>query len=112
MIFNQSWWSPSAALRSAPWNGPDRQSHFSESKFMKTLTYKGISILPTDNSEDEKFEAEIILKDGSTAFVNGASVEELKRQFNESVDIMESMGHKLKQTGRFRRALAEKLLSA
>lgn len=79
---------------------------------MKTLTYKGISILPAYNSEDEKFEAEIILKDGSTAFVNGASVGELKRQFNESVDMLESMGHKLEQTGRFKQAVAEKLLTA
>lgn len=79
---------------------------------MKTLTYKGISILPAYNSDDEKFEAEIILKDGSTAFVNGDSVKELKGQFEDSVDTMESMGHKLEQSGRFKQAIAEKLLTA
>ena len=79
---------------------------------MKTLTYKGISILPAYNSEDEKFEAEIILKDGSTAFVNGDSVENLIGQFKDSVDMMESMGHKLEQRGRLKQAIAEKLLTA
>lgn len=79
---------------------------------MKTLEYKGIRILPTYNSDDEKFEATVVLKDGATAFVNGADVVELKRQFTESVDLLESMGHDLEQKGRFRETIAEKLLSA
>lgn len=79
---------------------------------MKTLTYKGISILPTYDSEDEKFEGEVILKDGSTAFVSGSSVDELKRQLQESVDMLESMGHTLEQSGRLKQSIAEKLLTA
>ena len=78
---------------------------------MKTLEYKGVKIFPVYNSDDEKFEAEIVLKDGSTAFVNGADVPELKRQFRESVDMLESMGKPLEQSGRWKQVAAEKLLA-
>jgi len=52
-----------------------------------TMTYKGFSITPKYCEEDRKFSASVLFTNGS-GYVSGETVEELERQFHETVDGM------------------------
>ena len=78
---------------------------------MKALEYKGIRVFPVYNSEDCKFQAVIRLTSGATGFVNGASVDELTRQFRETVDAFEAIGQPLEQRTGIAERIAQRVLT-
>ena len=51
------------------------------------MTYKGFSITPRYSAEDGKFYADVLFTTGR-GYVSGATVEELEKQFHETIDFM------------------------